>query len=266
MCKKRSFISVILIVLSSFPSVLFAQSDSVITTISVGSNPVALLYNPTNNKIYCANWMNDNVTIIDGAGDSVTATVTVGDYPWALAHNPNNNKIYCANSRTDNVTIIDGGSDSVITTVRVGSVPRALAYNPNNKIYCANRESDNVSVIDGQADSVIATVEVGDSPVALAYNPNNNKIYCANCGGSSMSVIACSPPTAVEEDQESDVISYFTLNQNYPNPFNPVTRIQYTVGRSQTPINTTLKIYNILGQKVRTLVDEIKTSGNHKVI
>ncbi len=63
---------------------------------------------------------------------------------------------------------------------------------------------------------------------------------------------------------------HFSLSQNYPNPFNPWTSIQYTVGGSQlmvhSPIHTTLKIYNILGQKVRTLVDEPKKSGSHQVI
>jgi hypothetical protein len=79
-----------------------------------------------------------------------------------------------------------------------------------------------------------------------------------------------------DEDQKPFI---FTLFQNYPNPFNPVTKIHYVVegrqteaavgGRStadgsSTPI--TLKIYNILGQKVRTLVDETKRAGSHEVI
>jgi hypothetical protein len=74
------------------------------------------------------------------------------------------------------------------------------------------------------------------------------------------------------------------LFQNYPNPFNPLTRIQFTVGSTQTKaavgglrtaestpftahssIPTTLKIYNILGQIVRTLVDEPKQPGNYEV-
>jgi hypothetical protein len=68
------------------------------------------------------------------------------------------------------------------------------------------------------------------------------------------------------------------LFQNYPNPFNPLTSIQFTVGSTKTkavnslqstvssPIPTTLRVYNILGQKVRTLVDEVKMPGNYEVI
>jgi hypothetical protein len=58
----------------------------------------------------------------------------------------------------------------------------------------------------------------------------------------------------------------FSLSHNYPNPFNPVTSIQYTVHSRQTPIPTTLKIYNIRGQLVRTLVDEPKGPGTYQVI
>ncbi|MFQ6003148.1 MAG: T9SS type A sorting domain-containing protein, partial [Candidatus Zixiibacteriota bacterium] len=169
-------------------------------------------------------------------------------------------------------SIIDGAGDSVIdSSVLVGLSPIALAYNStNNKIYCANKESYNISIIDGAGDSVVDSVVVGDYPYTLAYNSTDNKIYCANYNDSTVSVIACSPGTAVEEDQETEVIPNFSLKQNYPNPFNPTTKILFTVYGSRfmvhRPIHTTLKIYNILGQKVRTLVDEPKGARSYEVI
>ena len=56
------------------------------------------------------------------------------------------------------------------------------------------------------------------------------------------------------------------LLQNYPNPFNAVTSIQYTVHGTHTPIPTTVKLYNLLGQKVRTLVEAEMMPGNYQVI
>jgi hypothetical protein len=89
------------------------------------------------------------------------------------------------------------------------------------------------------------------------------------------------PWTDVEEEVAVEGLpAKFCLSANYPNPFNPVTRIQYTVGSRQTPekavdgsqftvhgpIPITLKIYNILGQLVRTLVNEPKEPGTYEVI
>ncbi|MFQ6092861.1 MAG: S8 family serine peptidase [bacterium] len=57
---------------------------------------------------------------------------------------------------------------------------------------------------------------------------------------------------------------YF-LSQNYPNPFNPLTSIQYSVVGDQFPPYVTLKIYNLLGQEVRTLVDRAQEPGYYAV-
>ncbi|MDZ4122541.1 MAG: choice-of-anchor J domain-containing protein, partial [Candidatus Cloacimonadaceae bacterium] len=53
------------------------------------------------------------------------------------------------------------------------------------------------------------------------------------------------------------------LKGNFPNPFNPETTIRYSVA-DNSPV--TLEIYNVKGQLVKTLVNEIKASGNHSVV
>lgn len=68
-------------------------------------------------------------------------------------------------------------------------------------------------------------------------------------------------PTKVNEEQIS-VPGKFELSQNYPNPFNPSTTIAYLV---ETDGRVNLSIYNLLGQKVRELVNEKKEKGNYSV-
>lgn len=67
--------------------------------------------------------------------------------------------------------------------------------------------------------------------------------------------------TAVAESPGSAPFTY-SLAQNYPNPFNPETSIQYSLAKAG---KVTLTIYNVMGQKVRTLVDESKPAGNYTV-
>lgn len=54
----------------------------------------------------------------------------------------------------------------------------------------------------------------------------------------------------------------FILYQNYPNPFNPSTNLQYAISSRQYVI---LKVYDILGNEISTLVDEEKSAGIYKV-
>ncbi len=78
-------------------------------------------------------------------------------------------------------------------------------------------------------------------------------------------VIPLSTPNIMykpEEQEPNDPVpSTFTLSQNYPNPFNPTTTIGYTV---PVPVRVTIEIFNLLGKKVRTLVDETKSAGIYR--
>ena len=68
-------------------------------------------------------------------------------------------------------------------------------------------------------------------------------------------------PTGVEE-KSTAVPERYVLKQNYPNPFNPTTTIEYNLAKNG---HVKLEIFNVLGQKVETLVDRKCAAGNHKV-
>jgi photosystem II stability/assembly factor-like uncharacterized protein len=67
--------------------------------------------------------------------------------------------------------------------------------------------------------------------------------------------------TSVAEDSDKFLPHSFMLRQNYPNPFNPSTSIEYSLRR---PSVVRLDIYNVLGRKVRTLVNAQRSAGWHR--
>jgi hypothetical protein len=68
--------------------------------------------------------------------------------------------------------------------------------------------------------------------------------------------------TFIEEESNPTQTNSFQLSQNYPNPFNPRTNIQYAVNSMQL---VSLKVYDILGREVATLVNEEKPAGEYEV-
>ena len=63
------------------------------------------------------------------------------------------------------------------------------------------------------------------------------------------------------EDDVNNLIDY-SLGQNYPNPFNPSTTIKFSIPESG---NTTIRVFNLLGSEVATLLNEMKQPGTHEV-
>jgi hypothetical protein len=104
-----------------------------------------------------------------------------------------------------------------------------------------------------------------DVPVAVGVDPNGNVFSTGNSldftTGYDIAIIKyVQMPTSIEE--EGNFISSFTLKQNYPNPFNPSTKISW---QSSVSSWQTLKVYDVLGNEIATLVDEYKPAGNYEV-
>ncbi len=70
-------------------------------------------------------------------------------------------------------------------------------------------------------------------------------------------------------DEESDIVMSFDMLQNYPNPFNPSTKIKYSIpsviSNEERSLNVLLRVYDILGNEVATLVNEEKPAGNYEI-
>jgi hypothetical protein len=69
-------------------------------------------------------------------------------------------------------------------------------------------------------------------------------------------------PTSVSSSALEGSPETFILNQNYPNPFNPETTIRFELPKSS---HVVIKIFNTVGQEIRTLVDRLYEAGNHTI-
>ena len=102
-----------------------------------------------------------------------------------------------------------------------------------------------VAFILGQgADNLKSVTDVIEKAKVVQYFYNNYDAY------------------ATSETYKAPVPEYYSLSQNYPNPFNPLTKIDYELPADGL---VTLEVFNVVGEKVATLVSELKTKGNHSI-
>jgi hypothetical protein len=113
------------------------------------------------------------------------------------------------------------------------------------------------------AGAAAVSVTKGDSIASitgvLMFTHSNYKL----CARKNDDIIGYKKFVPVEGiKNESQLPTTYTLNQNYPNPFNPSTTISYSIPKTGM---VTIKIYNVLGQAVKTLVNQVQNPGNFHV-
>ncbi len=96
-------------------------------------------------------------------------------------------------------------------------------------------------------------------PIATSYDSTKNELVFTT---SMTGDFTFGNMVITNVADKNNIVKSYKLYQNYPNPFNPSTIIKYTIqGRSQVRID----IYNAIGQRVTTLVNGMKASGNYEI-
>jgi trimeric autotransporter adhesin len=103
-----------------------------------------------------------------------------------------------------------------------------------------------------------------------AVTPSGSNVYVGgdfssiegNYHSSIAGLTASYTATGIAKSSGASLPTTFALNQNYPNPFNPSTIISFQIPAAS---HVTLKVYDILGRELTTLIDETQTAGSHSI-
>ena len=202
--------------------------------------------------------------------------VTDGDSEWALGPEQTNRLASLEIDRgSDSGTSADdilyyatraGNDDPADGIWRVDDInsfgPGVDQIVSDTALFADMADPDNANISDKAA---IALDAAGN--FIMMENANENMFFVAPPGdGATNSFVTTSPDTmevmqGVAIDDPTGPIS-FQLHQNYPNPFKSSTTISYRLGQSG---ETTLTVYNTLGQEVRTLVSRQQAAGPHEI-
>ncbi len=115
-------------------------------------------------------------------------------------------------------------------------------------------------------------------PVKISWHIVNSSIRSSIMVGNTIMIIEKDGSTFIESEDERVSLQCgsrysfpveYALEQNYPNPFNPSTVINYSIpdnGNTQFAVLVQLRVYNMLGQEIATLVNEVQSTGYKSVI
>jgi hypothetical protein len=101
---------------------------------------------------------------------------------------------------------------------------------------------------------------IGNVPVDMVdVRQSDGWVVAATCGNGVYSTYVTE--ISVDVENNSKIPNGFSLEQNYPNPFNPSTSIEYSISKAE---HVTLKVYDLLGREIATLVDEKQPTGKYQ--
>jgi len=159
------------------------------------------------------------------------------------------------------------GNSATIADTSTAGLVRLLTILSTIEFSGVNTESDNFEFPTGEGVSTMMfNLAINDND---ATGRDYQGCWSSKCTGqwwntpANWEVVALVGSAAVvsNEDEVASTPLEYSLDQNYPNPFNPSTNIQFTLAATS---NVTLEVYNMLGQKVATLLQGQKmNAGNH---
>ncbi len=206
------------------------------------------------NKIY-------KVRILDQA---YSTFVDSGLYsPNGILFDERNNRLLVMSEGGTNAPIVAVNiEDSTIYTVVFTGLylTDGLSEDNEGNIYVSSWSSNAVYRYDTTFSNPPDLISAGHhGPADIFFNKRNNILAVPNFNSNSVDFIPISPS---DVETESNQIHGYDLIQNFPNPFNPHTTIIYQIPESGFVL---LKVFDVLGNEVSTLVREEKQPGEYKV-
>lgn len=166
-------------------------------------------------------------------------------------------------SDPENPTLVDQFTDpnAIIHNLYIiGDYAYAAYYTAGIRVFDVS-DPANISLVDEYDTSQLSGEMFGGAFGVYPFSPSGH-IYI-NDWQEGLFVFSFSELTSLDENPAAaNLPGGFDLCQNYPNPFNPSTTLSYEVGVSS---HVNLTVYNVLGQPVRTLVNETRPAGAHQV-
>lgn len=225
------------------PGKLMQLNDDLYLCQSVGwrNDQIDLIQFQDSTFNYIKSYSYNNITQWDAKNDNIYICYQLADYS------------YCISKMDFNY------SDSTLVNEKIIYSPKTHFQSNNEFEFVAHILTDTLYLFNILEEKIQNQWDISDLSLKHSIIVGDDEIF----------VHHITNITDIKEKDEAQVIE-FELKQNYPNPFNPTTTIKYSipinVGTSSAlSLQTSLIVYDVLGNEIRTLVNERQPAGNYKV-
>ncbi|MFV8228614.1 YncE family protein [Mycolicibacterium fortuitum] len=157
--------------------------DPVFETLSVQSNPVAMVFVPSTQKIFVGSQVDGSVQIIDMSTNTVGAPNKVGVQAGTFADG-GQNEVYYADWANGIFSSLDSANGQLLWNVPVGANPSSIAVNGKAGVaYVALNQSNAIAVVDLAKHTVDHKIDTGPNPQRLLTDPKSQEVYLAQLSG-----------------------------------------------------------------------------------
>jgi sugar lactone lactonase YvrE len=222
----------------------------------------------TSGNLYITDCDADKIFKVNISDKTCSTFVESGlGYPNGIYFDEPNNRLLVLNGELPGGPIIAVSlMDSTLTTVVNTNLTAidGLTADQNGNFYFSSWTSDKVYKYDASFTNPPEVISSGhNNPADIFYNQLDNVLAIPNFHSNSVDFIDIT--TGIEETENS--FQEFRLFNNYPNPFNPSTKIKFNISQDlrREKRNVTLKVYDILGNEVATLINEKLSAGEYEI-
>ena len=192
-------------------TILDTSTDSVISTIPVGTRPRGIRLSEDGRTVFVAlsgsprcpptmpdeeceklkaDKTKDGIGVIDVATRKVTKVLPGGSDPEAFDISKDGTRLFVSNEDVDSATIVDIASGKILKTVSVGREPEGVELHPGGATVWVTGETDHdVTVLDTESGKVITKISVGERPRDLAFTKDGSRAYVSSETGGTVSVV-----------------------------------------------------------------------------
>jgi YVTN family beta-propeller protein len=177
----------------AYPGTVTEFNDSNLTlvrTITVGSDPYGLAFDPSLGYLYAVNTYTQNLSVVNASSGRVLANVPLPAQPFTAVFDGPSDVVFEIAYWSSTVVMLSPLNGSVRSSASVGYLPYGAALVPtNHELFVPNNLNSSTSVVNGTTHLISRGIHGESGPEDAIYDPASGDVYVSNCDANTISVL-----------------------------------------------------------------------------